>query len=146
MKINDILSGSRVLGLFWTCVFLGSCTVVQNYDSGVNNFFTIQGSIPEKFGEIKGEHCGEFRRQIRIDHVRPMLPSVDITKLTPEEVNDVLLTYTEQLKKYVINEEKYLNEDVLRHRETCQGTPAEFLKMDSTNQMGEEQHNTNKVQ
>lgn len=144
MKLRTFISSSRVLVLFWTCVFLGSCTVIQNYDSSEHNFFSIQSGSTD--GLVKEEeHCGAFTRQIRVNHIRPVFPTVDVTKLTPEEVNDILLTYTEQLKKYVVNEEKYLNEDILRHRQNCHNDEVEFLKMEPTNLMEEEHHNTNKV-
>lgn len=52
-------------------------------------------------------------------HNRPTLPKVDIRKLTQDERADLLLSYTEKLKAYLDNEERFLAEDIVRHRETC---------------------------
>lgn len=52
-------------------------------------------------------------------HNRPTLPKVDIRKLTQDERADLLLSYTEKLKAYLDNEERFLAEDIVKHRETC---------------------------
>lgn len=138
MKITGIFSGSRTLGLFWLAVSLGSCTIVQNIDTSSNNFYSVIGSSQRNV-------CTEFKRQPRIGHAKPKLPKVDLSKLSQDEINDILITYAERMKQYVIDDEKYLDEDILRHRASCQRNSPEFFKMDSMYNMGVEPHHSNKV-
>lgn len=112
-----------MIPILWTAVSLGSCTFVQAIDNRSNNYLSME--IPQ---EISG--CGEFSRQPRIGHHRPDFPKVDISRLRPDEVADVLLTYTEKLKRYVDNEEIFLNEDILHHNQKCPEKAAVFLKKD----------------
>lgn len=65
---------------------------------------------------------------VRIGHHRPTLPKVDIRKLTQDERTDLLLSYTEKLKTYLDNEERYLAEDIVKHRETCTKPDLVFQK------------------
>lgn len=129
MKKPGILTGSRFFAVMWIGVALGSCTVVQNIDSRSNNFYSLSA-------EQTSDDCGEFKRQIRLGHNKPIFPRVDITQLAPDEVNDVLLTYAEKLKTYIHNEETYVNEDILQYNSKCQKLVNEFFKIDSTYPMG----------
>ena len=115
MTISNFLSGSRIVLAFWLLVSLGSCSVAHYVD----NSSTIYMPALTATSDEDEDHCGEFKRTVRIDHHRPMFPKVDVTKLTLEERVSLLLAYTERLKKYLEAEEQYLNEDMLRHRSTC---------------------------
>ncbi|MOA02449.1 hypothetical protein D3C78_1219010 [compost metagenome] len=66
------------------------------------------------------DQCREFKRTTHLSHKRPQFPRVDISALTPEEINDVLLAHTEKLKEYLDNEEKFLLEDIARHKQKCE--------------------------
>lgn len=129
MKNTGIFSGMRSTGLFWLAISLGSCTLVQNFDSSSRTFYTLgeQTTTPE---------CVEFKRPVRFGHSKPKFPKVDLSKLSQEEVNDVLLTYAERLKNYITNEDKYLSEDILYYNLSCRNISGEFLKKDSGYIMG----------
>ncbi|MNH68440.1 hypothetical protein D3C73_205210 [compost metagenome] len=111
--VTGLLKGSRIFHLCWIFVFLGSCSVVQTIDNRTTVFsFQLTDETAE-------QPCGEFKRTVYLQHVRPQFPKVDITKLTPDEINDVLLAHTEKVKQYIDHEEQYLREDINRHNMKC---------------------------
>lgn len=113
MMIADILKGSRVFHLFWICVFLGSCSYIQTIDNRTMVFsFELASDDVQTL-------CGNFKRSVRLSHVRPNLPKVDISRLSPDEINDLLLAHTEKVKAYMDHEEQYLLEDINRHNQKC---------------------------
>lgn len=115
--VTGLLKGSRIFHLCWIFVFLGSCSVVQTIDNRTTVFsfqLTDENAEPA---------CGEFKRTVYLQHVRPHFPKVDITKLTPDEINDVLLAHTEKVKQYLDHEEQYLREDINRHNMKCGKNP-----------------------
>jgi hypothetical protein len=111
--IAGLVKGSRIFHLCWIFVFLGSCSVVQTIDNRTT-VFSFQ--LPD---ETADSPCGEFKRTVYLQHVRPTLPKVNIAKLTPDEINDVLLAHTEKVKVYLDHEEQYLREDIARHNMKC---------------------------
>lgn len=113
MMIADLVKGSKIFHLGWICVFLGSCTYIQTTDNR-----TMMFSFELPADEAKS-NCGEFKRTVYLQHVRPTLPKVDISRLSPEEINDVLLAHTEKVKAYLDHEEQYLREDISRHNTKC---------------------------
>jgi len=92
----------------------------------VDNSAIIYANTLSTGGEVT--MCTEFSRMVRIGHHRPTLPKVDIRKLTQDERTDLLLSYTEKLKTYLDNEERFLAEDIARHRETCTKLDLVFQK------------------
>lgn len=117
MMIADVVKGSKIFHLCWIFVFLGSCTVIQTTDNR-----TMLFSFELADDEAKPA-CGEFKRTVYLQHTRPAFPKVDITKLTPDEINDVLLAHTEKVKQYIDHEEQYLREDIVRHNAKCARKP-----------------------
>jgi hypothetical protein len=113
--IADLVKGSKIFHLFWIAVFLGSCTVIQTTDNR-----TMMFSF-ELADDEAAHECGEFKRTVYLQHVRPVFPKVNVAQLTPEEINDVLLAHTEKLKIYLDHEEQYLREDISRHNQKCAG-------------------------
>lgn len=99
--------------MFWIAIFLGSCSVTHIVD----NSAIIYTNTLSTDGEVT--RCGEFSRTVHIGHNRPKLPRVDIRRLTQDERTDLLLSHMEKLKTYLDNEERFLAEDITRHRETC---------------------------
>ena len=99
--------------MFWIAISLGSCSLTHIVD----NSAIIYTNTLSTGGEVT--RCTEFSRTVRIGHHRPALPKVDIRNLTYDERTDLLLSYTEKLKTYLDNEERFLAEDIARHRETC---------------------------
>jgi len=125
MKIRNVFSGSRMAMMFWLSVSLGSCAYVQTIHN--SNFTTVYDLSGEAVAEVTA--CQEFVRAVRLGHVQPALPQVDITKLTSDQINDVLLTYTEKLKKYITDDQQFLLEDIARHNQKCaQGETHVFQK------------------
>lgn len=121
MMIADVVKGSKIFHLCWIFVFLGSCTVIQTTDNRTM-LFSFELADKDK------PTCTEFKRTVRLNHVRPNFPKVDITKLTPEEINDVLLAHTEKLKAYMDHEEQYMREDVTRHNLKCAGNASDVFQ------------------
>ncbi|QTH80276.1 hypothetical protein PA10_00076 [Pseudomonas phage pPa_SNUABM_DT01] len=109
--IARFFDGSKVFYLFWIVVSLGSCTYIQTND---NRVFTL--SLQPDQTE---SGCGEFKRSIHLDHKRPIFPKVDIASLSPDEINDLLMSHTEKLIRYLDNEERFLLEDIIRHNQKC---------------------------
>ncbi|MCY1281625.1 hypothetical protein D9M68_17510 [compost metagenome] len=129
MKVTDIFSGGRAFGFFWIAVSLGSCSIVQHIDNSTTSFFTLGGHEQPSL-------CPQFTRTVRVGHVKPKFPKVDLNRLSPTEVNDVLLTYAERLKDYIADEDKFIAEDILRYNDSCKKDSLEFLKKDRGYNMG----------
>lgn len=112
--IANLVKGSKIFHLCWIFVFLGSCTVIQTTDNR-----TMVFSFDLADDQAKVDTCGEFKRTVYLQHIRPSFPKVDISRLTPDEINDVLLAHTEKVKAYMDHEEQYLREDISRHNLKC---------------------------
>ncbi|MNI40873.1 hypothetical protein D3C76_36730 [compost metagenome] len=110
--ITKFFEGSKVLTLFWVVVSLGSCTYIQTIDNRM--FYTLAMDVADP-----AAGCREFKRTVHINHIRPEFPKVDISRLSPEEINDILLAHTEKLVVYLDAEEKFLLEDISRHNQKC---------------------------
>lgn len=122
MNLHNFFSGSRIFLMFWIAVSLGSCSLTHIVD----NSAIIYTNTLSTSGETT--QCSEFSRTVRIGHHRPTLPKVDIRKLTQDERADLLLSHMEKLKTYLDNEERFLAEDIVKHRETCTKPDLVFQK------------------
>ncbi|MND13269.1 hypothetical protein D3C81_21810 [compost metagenome] len=122
MMIADLVKGSKIFHLLWIAVFLGSCTVIQTTDNRTM-IFSFELAEDEATPD-----CGEFKRTIYLQHVRPVFPKVNVAQLSPEEINDVLLAHTEKLKVYLDHEEQYLREDISRHNLKCARKPSSVFQ------------------
>lgn len=111
MLSANVLQNGRLVGLFWLLVSLGSCSIVQYNIAHVP--FGLQEAVQQK------DLCDQFNRPVRLGHQKPSVPKVDIRAVDPDELNDILLTFTEELVAYIAQEEAYLQQDILRHHERC---------------------------
>jgi len=111
--VNKFVKGSNVFVLFWIFVFLGSCSVIQVDNRTMLFSYALNTDVQST------PTCKEFKRLPHMGHKRPHFPKVDITKLSPEDINDILLAYSEKMAEYVDKEEKYLAEDIARHNQVC---------------------------
>jgi len=105
--------GGRFVGLFWLMVSLGSCSVVQ-YNITNNQAFGLQQIVDDE------SDCHKFERTIRLGHHKPVVPDIDISRVSTEQLNDVLLTLTEDLVVFIEHEEAFLKQDIARHQDKCQ--------------------------
>ncbi len=116
MTISHFLRGSRFFGLTWMAIALGSCSIIQY------NFQSNQFAMGTVFDAVND--CHVFQRSVHLGHYKPKLPSHEILpNLPPEMINDLLMTHAEALQRYIENEERYLGEDIERHRQRCQRSP-----------------------
>jgi len=122
MNLYNFFSGSRVFLMFWIAISLGSCSLTHIVDNSAIYYTNTLSTDSETVT------CKEFTRMVRIGHHRPTLPKVDIRKLSQDERADLLLSYMEKLKTYLDNEERYLAEDIVKHRETCTKPDLVFQK------------------
>jgi hypothetical protein len=129
MKVTDIFSGGRIFGAFWISVSLGSCSIIQHIDNSTSSFFVLGA-------QQESSTCEEFVRTPRLGHAKPQFPKINLHNLSPSEVNDVLLTYAEKLKSYMYQEDRFIEEDILRYNSKCQSNSIEFLKKDLGYNMG----------
>ena len=122
MKLSTFFGSSRIALFVWLGIALGSCSTTYYVNNSSNIF------IAELIDAATEGHCQEFTRTLHIGHQRPVFPKVDVSKLSNDERTELLLSFTERLKAYLDNEERYLAADILRHRETCKNTVPVFQK------------------
>ncbi|MNP88972.1 hypothetical protein D3C85_13660 [compost metagenome] len=122
MTISKFYSSSRIVFVFWLLVSLGSCSITHY----VNNSSFIYSPVFD-IAAMTGT-CTEFKRTVHLGHKHPVFPTVDVRRLTEEERIDLLLTYTERLRTYLRNDERYMAEDMARHKGTCLRTSQVFQK------------------
>lgn len=121
--LNKFVKGSNVFVLLWIFVFLGSCSVVQVDNRTMLFSYALNTDVKST------PTCTGFKRTTHIGHKRPGFPKVDISRLPPEDINDILLAYSEKVAEYMDKEEKYLAEDIARHNQICgPNTGAVFQK------------------
>ncbi len=117
MSNTQALRGGRFVSLFWLVVSLGSCSVVQ-YNITTTEAYSLASEVDRQ------SDCHQFQRSIRLGHTKPVVPDVDIRNVTPEQLNEVLLSLTEDLIVFIEHEELYLKEDIARHATRCQESHA----------------------
>lgn len=122
MKKVNIFRGVHLVPLTWILLALGSCSIVNTVNDNSIMLFTL---------DVKGQpndQCRTFVRTIRVNHAKPSVPAVDLAKLTPEEVNDIMMTYLEKLKHYSDNEERFMQEDIARFNLQCAGNQSDVFQ------------------
>ncbi len=117
MMIPRFFRGTRVASMFWLVVSLGSCAYVGT----VNQYTSVDLTVTELPSlTVKDAQCDVFERQPRLGHLRPTPPKVDLRLISPEQAASVILSYAEDLKRYLDDEERFIREDILRHNQKCQ--------------------------
>lgn len=115
INTTSIANTLKSLGMIGVAVSLGSCTTQQFTDKSVH--INYQLTISDDDGQLT---CKAFSRSNRLGHHKPSLPkNVNPAKLSSDEMNEILLTYAEEIQHYIDRDEKYLAEDIAKHLETC---------------------------
>jgi hypothetical protein len=116
MTFKDLFSCAKILGLLLILISIGSCAIVVTDNRQFSTYAFFEPSLKEETLEVR---CRPFVHQQRLNHNRPKPPKVDPSTLSEDEFDEILMSYAEAMTRYVDDEEKYLNEDIVRHRETC---------------------------
>lgn len=112
MTFRDMTAAAKVLAMVLVLISLGSCAIIQYTDNRSFNY-----SLEIESGK---QRCGAFTRKPHLGHSEPLPPKINADDLTdPEKMAELALTHAENLKKYIVDEQRYLAEDVARHLETC---------------------------
>lgn len=115
LNVATIANPLKTLGMLGLAVCLGSCTTQKFTDNSVH--INYQLSITDDDGQLT---CKAFTRSNHLGHHKPSLPkNVNPDHLTKDDMNDILMTYAEEIQKYLEHEEKFLAEDIAKHMETC---------------------------
>lgn len=125
MNFRDLTVSAKILSITWIIGTLGSCTSIR-YDVQVIDMRKFQLSVDQESGKVEVTEtalCEKFQRKPRLNHHEPRFPSnIDAKRISKDDFADLVLTYTEKLKDYVRNEEKYFKEDMANHLSTCGDT------------------------
>ena len=112
MTFRDMTASAKVLATVLVLISLGSCAIIQYTDNRSFNY-----SLEIESGK---QRCGAFTRKPHIGHSEPLPPKISAEALSdPEEMTELALSHAENLKKYIVDEQRYLAEDIARHMETC---------------------------
>lgn len=132
MMIPKAFRGTRIASIFWLAVSLGSCAYVEtvNHTTATNITYTLSPVLAEA-APLAHQHCPAFQRAPRLGHVRPHAPKIDISRLDDAMRTEVLLSYAERLKQYIDDEERFLQEDILQHRQNCQSSSSDVFQKGS---------------
>ena len=117
MLIPKLFRGTRAASMFWLAVSLGSCAYVGSVNNQYTSITYTATELPSL--TLNDPHCSVFERSPRLGHVRPTPPKVDLQHTSSEQAASIILSYAEDLKKYLDDEERFIREDILRHNQKC---------------------------
>lgn len=112
MTFRDMTAAAKVLAMVLVLISLGSCAIIQ-YTDNRSFKYTLEMATDNT-------PCGLFVRTPHLGHAEPLPPKVSAEALSdPGEMAELALSHAENLKKYIVDEQRYLAEDIARHMETC---------------------------